>query len=178
MLQLTFSSELDWGSYITSIAKTASKNIGALICSMKFLSPEFAQYLYKSSIQPFMEYCCHVLAGAPSCYLELLDQIQRYKPLAHGRNASSISFFYKYYFDRCSSELAQLFPFPYSRGRSTRFYLTIPRCWKDACVNSFFPRTASLWNSLPIELFPLTYDLNGFKSKINRHLSTSFLGSF
>ena len=33
------SSKLDWGSYIISIAKTASKKIGALIRSMKFLSP-------------------------------------------------------------------------------------------------------------------------------------------
>ena len=40
MLGLTFSSKLDWGSYIISIAKTASKKIGALIHSMKFLSPE------------------------------------------------------------------------------------------------------------------------------------------
>ena len=31
MLELTFSSKLDWGSYIISIAKTASKEIGALI---------------------------------------------------------------------------------------------------------------------------------------------------
>ena len=37
MLGLTFSSKLDWGSYIVSIAKTASKKIGALIRSMKFL---------------------------------------------------------------------------------------------------------------------------------------------
>ena len=36
MLGLTFSSKLDWGSYIVSIAKTASKKIGALIRSMKF----------------------------------------------------------------------------------------------------------------------------------------------
>ena len=36
MLGLTFSSKLDWGSYIISIAKTASKKIGALIHSMKF----------------------------------------------------------------------------------------------------------------------------------------------
>ena len=42
MLGLTFSSKLDWGSYIISIAKTASKKIGVLICSMKFLSPEVA----------------------------------------------------------------------------------------------------------------------------------------
>ena len=50
MLELTFSSKLDWGSYIISITKTASKNIGALIRSMKFLSPEVAMYLYKYTI--------------------------------------------------------------------------------------------------------------------------------
>ena len=66
MVRLTFSSKLDWGSYIVSIAKSASKKIGALICSMKFLSPEVALYLYKSTICPYMEYCCHVWAGAPS----------------------------------------------------------------------------------------------------------------
>ena len=44
MLGLTFSTKLDWGSYIISIAKTASKKIGALIGSMKFLSPEVALY--------------------------------------------------------------------------------------------------------------------------------------
>ena len=24
-----------------------------------------------------MEYCCHVWVGAPSCYLELLDKLQK-----------------------------------------------------------------------------------------------------
>ena len=38
MLVLTFSSKLDFGSYIISIAKTCSKKIGALIRSMKFFS--------------------------------------------------------------------------------------------------------------------------------------------
>ena len=50
MLRLNFSSKLDWGSYIISIAKTASKEIGALIRSMKFLSPEVALCFYKSTI--------------------------------------------------------------------------------------------------------------------------------
>ena len=45
MLGLTFSFKLDWGSYIISVVKTASKKIGALIRSMKFLSPEVALYL-------------------------------------------------------------------------------------------------------------------------------------
>ena len=77
MLGLTFSSKLDWGSYIISIAKTASKKIGALIHSMKFLSSEVALYLYKSTIQPCIEYCCHVWAGAPNCHLELLNKLQK-----------------------------------------------------------------------------------------------------
>ena len=68
---LTFSSKLDWGSYIIS------KNIGALVCSMKFLSLKVALCLYKSAIQPCMEYCCHIWAGAPSCYIELLDKLQK-----------------------------------------------------------------------------------------------------
>ena len=69
---------LNWiGGLIVSIAKTASKKIGALIHSMKFLSLEVALYLYESTRQPCMEYCCHVWAGAPSCYLELLDKLQK-----------------------------------------------------------------------------------------------------
>ena len=52
MLRLTFSSKLDWGSYIISISKTASKKIGALIRSVKFLSPEVAvsQYIYHTAM--------------------------------------------------------------------------------------------------------------------------------
>ena len=50
MLGFTFSSKLDWGSYMISIAKSASKKFGVLICSMKFLSLEVDLYLYKSTI--------------------------------------------------------------------------------------------------------------------------------
>ena len=77
MLGLIFSSKLDWRSYIFSIAKTASKKIGALIRSMKCLSPKVTLHLYKSTIWPCMEYCCHVWAGAPGCYLEVLDKLQK-----------------------------------------------------------------------------------------------------
>ena len=182
ILGLSFSSKLDWGSYIISIAKTASNKIEALICSVKFLFPEVALYLYKSTIQPFMEYCCHVRAGAPSCYLELLDKLKKgYAGLLVLHLLPLLNpLFYRYYFSRCSSELAKLFPRPYSSGRSTcysdglhDFFVTIPRCYKDVYVNSFFTRTARLWIFLPIECFPLTYDVSGFKSRINRHLLTA-----
>ena len=78
MLGLTLSSKLDWGSFIISSAKTASKKTGALIHSMKFLSLEVALYLYKSTIyHAWMEYSCHVWAAAPSCYLEMFDKLQK-----------------------------------------------------------------------------------------------------
>ena len=176
--------------------KNSSKKVEQWSKSTALPAPEVALYLYKSTIRPCMEYCCHVWAGAPSCYLDLLDKLQKricrivgpslagsLEPLAHRRNVASLSLFYRYYFGRCSSELTQLVSLPFSRGRSTRysdrlhdFSVTIPRCYKDVYVNSFFPRTAKLWNSLPIESFPLTYDLSGFKFRINRHLLT--VGSF
>ena len=103
------------------------------------------------------------------------------EPLVHRRNVPSLNLFYRYYFGRCSSELAKLVPLPFSRGKSTcysdrlqDFSVTIPRCYKDVYVNSIFPRTARLWNSLPIKCFPLTYDLNGFKPRISRHLYWRF----
>ena len=130
-----WSSLLNWiGAliYILSIAKTASKKIEALIPSMKFLSPEIALYLNKSTIYPFMEYCYQVWAGALSCYLEMLDKLQKWmcrtvgpslaaslEPLAHRGNVASIRLFYRCYFGRCSSELAQLAPLAFSGGRST-----------------------------------------------------------
>ena len=126
ILGFYFSFKLNWGSYIISIAKAASKKVGALILSMKLL-PEFALYLYKFTILSFMEYNCHIWAGAPSCYLELLDKLQKWicktvgplfasslEPLAHRRNVANLSLFYKSYFGRCSSELAQLVPLSYS----------------------------------------------------------------
>ena len=159
---------------------------------MKFLSCEAALYLHKSTIPPCMEYCCHIWAVAPSCYLELLEKLQKWicrtvipsfatslEHLACCWNVASLSLFYRYYFSRCSSKLAQPVPLPFSWGRSNcysdrlhDFSVIIPRCYKDLYVNSFFPHTIRLWNSLPIECFPLTYDLNAFKSRINRHLLT------
>ena len=79
---------------------------------MKFLPPEAALYLYKSTIQPFMEYCYHLWAGVSSCCLELLDKLQKricrtvgpslsasLEPLAHCWNVASLSLFYRWLVD-------------------------------------------------------------------------------
>ena len=85
MLGLSFSSKLDWAlliwildsflnfssllNYIISVDKTASKKIGALICSMKFFSPEVALHLLNL---PYNLLLC--LGWSPSCCLEMLDK--------------------------------------------------------------------------------------------------------
>ena len=105
-LGLTFSYKLDWGYYIISIAKTASKEIGALIRSVKFLSSVVALYPYKSTIRSCMKYWCHAWAGALGCYLEVIDKLQKrickttgpsiaasLEPLAHRQNVAGLSLF-------------------------------------------------------------------------------------
>ena len=70
--RLCFSSKLHWGTWIVFFAKTTSKKIGALTHSMKILSSEVALYLYfKFTMRPFR-------AGAPSDYLEMFDNLQKW----------------------------------------------------------------------------------------------------
>ena len=126
---LTFSSKSDRSSCIISITKTGSIKIGALIRSIRFVSPETALCLYKSTIRPCMEYCCQVWAGVPSCYLEFLDKLQKricrnvgpslaayLEHLPYRQNLTSLNLFYRFYFSRCSSELTQLVPLFFLEG--------------------------------------------------------------
>ena len=109
MLGLTYSSKLGSGSYFISTAKSVSKKIGALIPSIKFISPEVVLYRYKSTKQLYMEYCCHAWAVAPSCYLELSDKLQKricravgpllavsLEPLVHRQNVANLRLFYMF----------------------------------------------------------------------------------
>ena len=48
-------------------------------------------------------------------------------PLADQQNVASLTLFYRFFFGRCSSELAQLVLLPYSLGRST--------CYSDRLHN-------------------------------------------
>ena len=73
-------------------------------------------------------------------------------------------------------------PITHSRGTPTHYSNRFPslsvniyRFFKNVFVNCSFPQTARLWNFWSTESFSLTYDLNDFKYKFNRHFSS--LGS-
>ena len=111
-----------------------------------------------------MEFCCQIWPGTRICYLEMLDKLHKLvlrtvgpslaaslESLTCRWNVASVSLFYSYYFGRCLSDLTELISLPYSCGKSIHypnmfddFSVTIPRCYKDVYVNSFFSSTAGL----------------------------------
>ena len=122
---------------------------------MKFLFPEVALYLSKSTIHPCMEYCCQVWAGAPSYFLELLNKLQKricrtvgpslaasFEPLAHCQNVASLSLFIGITLEDVLQNWLNLFQFLFLKGGlvailiDCRISVTIPRCYKDVYVNS------------------------------------------
>ena len=175
---------LNWiGALTLSLTKTASRKLEAwfVLWSFFLLSRLF-----------IMEYCCQVWAGAPSCYLHMLDKLQIWicrtvvstlaaflEPLDHHQNVVIIIFFYRHYFGRYSSRLVELVPLPYFWGWSTcdsyrlhDFSVNFPRYYQDVYVNSFLLHTTTtFWNSLPAEYF----NRNGFEFRIDMHFSS--LGS-
>ena len=118
------------------------------------------------------------LGWCPELLLGIVDKLQKWtcwivgpllaaslEPLDHCQNVATLGLFSRYGFVRCSSKLAQLVVLCYSRGGFSGysdslhyFSVMIPRCYKDVYVKNFFPCTSSLWNSFPIECFPLIYD--------------------
>ena len=153
--------------------------VGSLYRARKFLSPESILYLYKATIRPCIEYCCHIWAGASADCLSLLDRIQRritnivgpdlssnFQSLSHCRNVASLFLFYKYFHGSCSDELKSLTHTLKCFNRVTRysanahpFTVQLPSCNRQFYSTSFFPHTSDLWNSLPSSCFPPSFDL-------------------
>ena len=57
-----------------------------------------------------------------------------------------------------------------NRGHLHNHSVHIPRRKTTTYSNSFIPRTAMLWNSLPDQCFPSDYNLNKFKVSVNQFL--------
>ena len=189
MVGLTFSSKLDWGiiealRILSLLLKLPSRKLEPWFVLWSFFH---LRLLCISINLPYSHtWSAVVMFGMlllVALVLELMDKLQKWicmivgpslavslEPLTYRWNVASLSLFYRYYFGRCSSELVELVPLSYSWGRSTRYFdrlhdfsvTIIPKCYKDVY------RMGRICNSLPIECFPVTYYLNGFKSRNNR----------
>ncbi|XP_065368895.1 uncharacterized protein LOC135961328 [Calliphora vicina] len=128
-----------------------------------------------------MEYNSHVWFGASKSILELLDRVQERAKvligdntvsnsidyLEHRRNVGCVSLFYRYY-----NEITELVPDTRSFSRNTHLSAGAHPFVVDWSVNrtthyrenSFFSRTVRMWNKLPVEVFPVPFNVGKFKS--------------
>lgn len=63
MLILSLSSKLNWSYYMSK------KMSFDAFCEISFF--QGCLYLYELGISPCVEYCCHVWASTPKCYLNI-----------------------------------------------------------------------------------------------------------
>ena len=137
-----------------------------------------------------MEYNSHLWAGAPKSLLDFVHRIQSRSlkliaddrvvssitSLGHRRNVSCIVLFYQYYFVKWSSGLSELIPPPKVFTRNTRLSGRSHACTVATMFhrtthyreNFFFARTARLWNNLPADIFPTSFNISLLKARINQ----------
>ncbi len=172
ILGLSLSHNLNWKFHISSLAKLASTKLGVLHRRWQHFSPSQMLTIYKGLVCSCMGYASHVWGG--STHTALLNRVESkgfhvinsppltdcILPLNLRHNAASLSIFYRYFHANSSSELANCMPDT----------VQIPYTRVNQHLQSFILVTGKLWNSLPLTLFPPTYDLNSFKMGVSRHL--------
>ena len=72
---------------------------------------ELRIYIHKNVFIGLLPVIWYLVRGMKLCGPSLATSLE---PLAHRQNVASLSLFYRCYFGRCLSELAQLVPLPYS----------------------------------------------------------------
>ena len=188
-LGMEITKNLCWNSHIKTIATRASQKLGFLFRARKYFTPPQLLLIYKAQIRSLLEYGCHIWGGASLSALSVLDRLQRkairlinddsitntLQSLSHRRTVSSLCLLYRYFHGHCSSELRGAVPPLFQVTRTTRasssghpFRLRIPHHRTETYARSFFPRTSRVWNMLPRHVFPPAFNLQLFKSRINR----------
>merc|ERR1712002_1268562 len=139
----------------------------------------------------------HIWGGSPAA--SLLDRVESkairrindpsftssLDSLSLRRKGASLSLFYRYYFGRCSLELANCIPPLLERPRNTRqasnahrYSASIANSRINCFNNCFLPSTSKLWNSLPESVFSDLYNLSSFKRQVYHHLRGGGLNFF
>ncbi|CAF4908224.1 unnamed protein product [Pieris macdunnoughi] len=191
ILGVDISNNVQFRGHLEGKAKLASKKLGVLSKARRYFTPGHRLQLYKAQIRPHMEYCSHLWAGAPQYQLLPLDRIQRravrivddqslsvrLDPLALRRDVGSLCIFYRIYHGECSEELFGLIPAAEFHHRTSRqntkyhpYHLDVRRSTTERFLRQFLPRTTTMWNQLPTEVFPNQFDLGSFKKRAYQFL--------
>ena len=154
MLGISLSSKMDWSLTLPLLPKLPPRKLDSWFVLWKFF---LLRLLLVSINMPGLV----LLPVSSTCQRNNKNRYVGWlvtNVLAFGswmKCLTSFILFYMYYFGICSYKLAEMFSLHHSCGRFTcysnrshDFSFTIPRCYKDVYVNSFFPQKARLWKSL------------------------------
>ena len=180
MLDVTLGSDLSWNDQTTA-SKAETCKLGLLFRSRRYFTPSQLLTLYKAQIRPCLEYGSHLWRGASNHSLATLDAIQKRAikligdpDLTNSTPWLTVEPFLPFL---CTidtimvfvqSRWNQLFPLKPSL-RETRGFRALSNWIK--IEPSLSPTLLSLWppkhwHLLPATVFPVTYNLQLFKTHI------------
>ena len=97
--------------------------------------------------------------------------------LEHRRNVGALALFYRYFHGRCSDEIGAIMPPLCTYARATRqatnshpYAVDNSFCRTVKFRGTFISRTSNMWNRLPLNVFPDSFDLSRFKSNLHSFL--------
>ena len=176
-LGLRFSRDLKWRQHINDIAIRTRRKLNLMSPLKMRVDRQSLEIMYKSFVQPTMEYANIVWGGSYDADINKLEQIHLdAMRLVTGVTAQSntknvTTEFCGYTVMSCIDQSCLTMMFKIVSGRSPPYLhnilselngqknyslrnslnLRIPFCRLECYKRSFFPRTIKLWNKLPVE---------------------------
>lgn len=173
LLGVHITNSLDWNYHVDKVAKRAGQSLGILRKARKLLPLTALGTLYKTRVRAVMEYCGPIWQNASKTVLGKLDAIQlkacrlfgksddvcsemNIHSLEQRRHVSGLSQIHRMVSGVAPNSVIQLLP-PFQNPtrvsryvtQSHHFQLTVKRSRTEHHKNSFIPKMAKLWNSLP-----------------------------
>ena len=176
-LGVTMSSNLSWNAHITKIVSKANRMLGFIRRNLYNCPRQLKETAYVSMVRPNLEYCSTVWSPYTESDSHRIEMVQRraarfvtgeyrrttsvtglltglgWNTLAQRRDNSSVMAMYK-----IVNQLVEIDGSPYlmpvlckTRQHHSQCFRQI-QCSIRPYQGSFFPRTISLWNSLPADV--------------------------
>ena len=176
-LGVHFNNRLTWDTHIEAIYSSCARQIGILRRLRNKVSHSTMRRIYVGAIRPKLEYACPVWSGSNVKKLEQLQasfarRHQLALPSLQSRFAyHSLVLFFKIRLKVAPNYLNTLLPsLSSSSGYSFRkLSYPVPIVAKSMTLQSFFPRSIILWNTLPSAI-QHSHTISEFKRRLQQHM--------
>ena len=189
-LGVVLTDDLTWTTHISEIANKARRIIGFIYRQFYSMSSTTALLqLYASLIRPHLEYAVQVWDPFLSKNIQKLELVQKfalkmcckswnstYSEILQQSSLPTLSFRRKYlclsyFYNLVNGHFAfpdvpaTLYQNPYNTRSSHSSIYVQPYAHSNSFFNSYFPKTISLWNSLPTNVMAST-SISSFKRNL------------